>query len=464
MAPQTPPRSPSGDDPGRHANRAALHRLRVQLRRIQRISWRDLIVSIGPLVILGTLAIVLTLHFVRPAPPRTLTISAGPAGSLFATTAERYRKILARDGITLKVEASTGSLANLQRLLDPHSGVDVALVQGGVTAKGDTHDIDSLGSLFYEPLVVFYRGKQRLVHLSQLRGRRIGIGVEGSGTRFLAQALLKANDVTPDDGTTRFESIEGNAAVKALLDQSVGAIFLSGDSATFANMRELLHARGIRMFDFTQADAYVRRFRYLSKLTVPPGTFDLGANLPHQSMQMLAPTVELLARDDLHPALADLLIKAAREVGARGNVFQKPGEFPAPLQHSWPISSEAQRFYKNGEGLLYRYLPFWIASLLSRLWVILVPLIVVVVPAVQYAPTLYGWRIRNRIYRRYGELMALERAALEPLSAEQRELLMQRLDEVERAVIRLKTPGAFANQLYVLRQHISFVRAQLTRA
>lgn len=437
-------------------------RLLARIRDIPRLSWSERLISFGPALVLISLLVWLAFRLMQP-PPHTLTISSGPPGSIFYTTAEKYRPILAQNGITLKVLPSEGSLQNLERLNDPHSGVDIALVQSGVTIQQDKSDIVSLGSLFYEPLAIFYRNREPLTELSQLHGRDLGIGTEGSGTHTLALALLQANGIMPG-GSTHLENIEGNAAMEALLQGRVGAIFLSGDSATPASFRTLLRAPGIRMFNFTQADAYVRHFRYLSDLDIPAGTFDLGENLPPQPMHLLAPAVELLARSNLHPALVDLLIEAAQKVNGRATLLQKWGEFPAPLRHAWPIDSEAQRFYKSGKTFFYRYLPFGLASLLNRTLLILVPLLVILIPAVQFAPAIYRWLMKNRLYRRYARLMALERAALAPLTPPQRDRLMLQLDAIERDLIALKMPGAYAYDLYLLRQTVNFVRAQLSRA
>jgi hypothetical protein len=208
----------------------------------------------------------------------------------------------------------------------------------------------------------------------------------------------------------------------------------------------------------------VRRVRYLSKLDLPPGSFDLGDNLPPASISMLAPTVELVAHTDLHPALSDLLLSAAREVNGRATLLQAAGEFPSPSHHEFPISDDATRYYKSGKSFAYRFLPFWLASLLDRALAVLVPIIVLLVPGMQVVPSLYGWRINSRIYRRYGELMALERAVLGPLSQEERAALIGRLDEIEKSVISVKMPGAYANQIFVLREHIQFVREHLSKA
>jgi TRAP-type uncharacterized transport system substrate-binding protein len=432
--------------------------------KITAVSWRDLAETLGPVLLLSAAAILVALHFVRPAPPHTLTMSSGPKGSTFESTAQQYQKILARSGIELKLLNSAGSLENLNRLCDAGSGVDIGLVQAGIPACADNNDVVSLGSVFYEPLTIFYRSPKPLQRLSELRSKRIAIGAEGSGTRALALALLKANEIEPQ-GATELLSLEGQAATDALLHRQVEAVFLTGDSASPVFIREMLHAGGIRLFDSSQAEAYVRRFPYLNRLVLPSGAFDLGEDLPRSYINMLAPTVELLAHSDLHPALSDLLIEAAYQVHGHASLLQSAGQFPSPATHEFPLSTEAARYYKSGnKSFAYRYLPFWLASLVDRALVVLVPILVVVIPGVRFLPQLYSWRINSRIHRRYGELMALERESLGELSEERRAALLDRLGEIEKSVITRKMPGSHAEQLYVLRQHIGFVREQLTRS
>jgi len=315
--------------------------------------------------------------------------------------------------------------------------------------------------MFYQPLLNFYRSPEPLQRLSELSSKRITIGPEGSGTRYLALALLKANEIEPQ-GSTLLSDLEGEAARAALLHRQVDAIFLTGDSASPATIREMLHTDGIRLFDFPQANAYVRRFSYLSKLTVPAGTFDLGENLPPADISLLAPTVELVAHSNLHPALCDLLIEAATQVHGRASPLQSAGQFPNPSVHTFPISAEAARYYKSGDrSFIYRYLPFWLASLLSRLLIVIVPLFVIIVPSLRYVPLLYRWRIDSRIHHRYGELMELERQALGTLSDDRRAELLKQLEAIEQSVISRRMPGSHAEQVYVLREHIDFVRKKL---
>ncbi|MBI4290910.1 MAG: ABC transporter substrate-binding protein [Betaproteobacteria bacterium] len=440
------------------ASARPLRRFRID---IARISWRDLAVTLGPFLLVSVLAFWIAYRFVRPAPPDTITMTSGPEGSTFRNSAERYRRILARNGVKLEILPSEGSLENLRRLSDPDAKVDVGFVQAGLANLAEADELMSLGSVSYQPLSIFYRSPKPLGRLSELRGKRIAIGPEGSGTRVLAQTLLKANGIEAP-GPTKLLDLGGKAAVQAILRNQADAVFLMGDSAAPASTRELLRTRGIRLFDFTQGDAYVRRFRYLAKIELPPGSLDLGRNTPARPLTMVAPNVELLARSDLHPALSDMLIEAAREVHGRATLLQKAREFPAPLEHEYRISDDAARYYRSGKGFTYNYLPFWLASLVDRILVMLVPIVVLLIPGVRLLPFLYRWRISSRIYRRYGVLMALERAALAQPTAEEREQLLKRLDEIEKSVIASKLPGSFADQVYVLRHHINFVRAQIS--
>ncbi len=428
--------------------------------RIPRISWRDLAITLGPFLLLLAAGFWFTYHFVRPAPPDTIVMTSGRPGSMFQATAQRYRDILARQGIELQILASEGSLQNLERLGDPRFRADVGFVQGGLARLGEPGKVFSLGRMFYAPVAVFYRSSRPITRLSELSGKSLAIGREGSGTRAISETLLKANGIEHGKRTTLVD-LEGDDAANALVRGSVDAAILTGDSASGANMVRLIRTPGIRVFDFVQADAYVRRFPYLSKLELPPGSLDLGRNEPAHTLNLVAPTVELLARPDLHPALSDLLIEAAREVHGRATLIQKAGEFPAPLEHEYRLSDDARRYYQSGKSFWYRHLPFWLASLLDRTIILLLPILVLLLPGLKIVPTLYTWRVRQRIYGRYGELMAIEREAFEQTTPEQRAGLLRRLDEFEARVIQLKLPGWWADELYVLRNHIAFVRRRL---
>lgn len=430
------------------------------LARFVAVSWRDLALSIGPTVLLAGAAVWLAVRLIQPAPPSTLVISAGPPGSTYWNAAQKYKAILAKNGVTLDVESSEGSAQNLARLANPDAPVDVGFVQSGIGPKERDEQLVSLGSIGYVPLAIMYRGPI-VARLSDFKGKRLALGAEGSGARELSLALLKMNGIVPG-GPTELLPIAGEDAATALLDGKIDAAFLSGDSTQIPVMAKLFRAPGVHVYSFTQAEAYARRFPYLTAITLPMGVYDLGQNLPPADIHTVAPTIELVARDSLHPALSDLLIEAAREVHGHATILQHAGEFPSPVTRGFTLSDDAARYYKSGKTFLYRRLPFWVASLVDRLLVVIVPLIVVLIPGLRLVPSLYGWRVRSRIYRWYGALIALERSALGEHTAEERVKLLDELDDIEEAVNRMKMPLAYAGQFYVLREHIGFVRERLT--
>jgi TRAP-type uncharacterized transport system substrate-binding protein len=428
---------------------------------VVRISWPDFIVTVGPLLLVIVLGLGIAIAFVKPAVPHILSITAGARGSAFYQTAEEYRDILARDGVKLEILPSHGAEENLNRLRTPTFHVDVGFVQSGLADELETEGLVSLGSTYYEPIWVFYRGAKPVEGLRQLRGRRIAIGAEGGGTKVLALRLLKANGIDANSAVLR--EIGNEDAVQALRAGTVDAAFLLGNSSA-PIVRELLQTPRISIVNFSQADAYTRIFPYLYKLVLPKGTLDLSKNLPAQDITLIGATAELIAREDLHSALSDLLIEAAKEVHGGPGLFRHRGEFPDPREHDFAISDDAQRYYKSGQRFLHRHLPFWLANIIDRALVLLVPIVALVIPGLRLAPAFYRWRVRSRLYRWYGALMAVEADMLGEPTAQQREELLKRIDVIEVTVNKSKMPVFIADQVYGLRAHIGFVRDRLTAA
>lgn len=414
------------------------------------------------IVFLATLAVVglTAFWFFHSAPPRTLVITAGQPGTKFETNAMQYRDILAKQGVRLRILTSEGSRENLKRLEDKSFRVDVGFVQGGMTNKVDTMKLVSLGSISYQPLIIFYRSPQPLHLLTQLKGKKLAVGAHGSGTRSMAMMLFRMNGM--ETNGPNLLDYEAEDAAKALLNGSVDAVFLMGDSASPAVMKQLAATDDIQLFSFSQADAYARKITFLNRLQIPMGAFDFGRNIPSNDVYLIGPTVEILARPNLHPALCDLLLEAAQEVHGDASLLQKKKEFPAPIPQDYPISEEALRFYKSGRTFLYNHVrPFWLASLVNRVLVAFVPLLVILLPALKLIPAAFKWRIRMLLYRRYRALLALERELRPQMSAARREELNTRLDHIESSLGRIKVPASFGDQFYGLRGHIDFVRSRL---
>jgi NMT1-like family len=432
--------------------------IRRPVQRLVAISWRDMLLVLLPVLMLTLVLGWLAVKLIRPAPPDTVVILSGPEDSGFHNTAKRYAKIIGAHGIQVKVVVTEGSEENLQRLLDKKQVADVGLVQTGVVDAEEAVGLMSLGTMYVQPFLVFYRGRNTLDRLTQLKGKRIAIGPDGSGTRLLSLKMLEENEMSASNA--RLLDLDGDDAIEALLKKKVDAIFLTGEQVRGRRIRELMRVPGIKLMNLRQANGYLRRLRYLSRLEAPEGSFDLGLNLPPKDTALVGTPVELIAREGLHPAISDVLIAAAREVHGKPGMYRKAGEFPAPTEHEIPIGEEAQRYYTSGSPFLYKRLPFWLASLVDRVLLVVVPLLIVVVPLSRLIAPLYRWRVRSRIYRWYGRLMKIERDMRDELTQIQRADIGHQLAEIEVSVNSLQPPLAFADQLYVLREHIALVRAQ----
>jgi len=429
------------------------------------LSLRDLLATAWWIVLITAIGFIVAFQYVKPAPPSHLVISAGGKSGAYEQFARRYAAILARNGITLEVRASSGSLENLERL--EKGEVDVAFIQGGVTLPKEDEEeglfaeapVQSLGSVFYEPVWVFYRGSERLTRLTQLKGKRLAIGEEGSGVRQLARQLLAANDLEKD---AQLLPLAGLKAAEELQQGRIDAAFvIAAQEAPVVQV--LLRSPGVRVMSFTQAEAYQRRFPFLNRLIMPEGVADLVRNFPPSDIELLAPTANLAVRGDLHPALQGLLLQAAAEVHGQSGFFQKAGEFPAYKDRFLPLSPEAARYYKSGPPFLERFLPFWLATLMDRLVVLLVPLFALLIPLLKVAPAVYAWRVKSKVFRCYGELKFLENDIKQDAGAERLAEYHQRLETIEDEASALPVPLAFTDLIYTLREHINLVRRTLVK-
>jgi TRAP-type uncharacterized transport system substrate-binding protein len=428
--------------------------------RLNAFFGRGLVLSMTLVLAAALLILGIAFGFFDTAAPSSLTITSGPAGSNFQRTAERYQKILAKSGVTLNVLPSEGSRDNLARLADPKAKVDVGFVLGGEADAATADKLMSLGSISHQPLMIFYRGPPKQL-LSAFKGLRLDIGPVGSGSHTLARTLLAANGIKADDGTVYVDTAADDT-VLALAEGRIDAFFAMSESTPSALIRQLLRRPDVHLFNVAQADGYTRRIPYLNKLLLPKGAIDLGEDLPAEDTQLIGPTVELIARENLHPALSDLLLEAAREVHGRPGLYRKRGEFPAPLEHEFRISPDATRYYTSGKSFLYRTFPFWAASLITRSVAVLLPVILLLIPAIRIVPALYRWHMTSRIYRWYGALQRLERDALrQSIDAERREELLRHLEVIERAVVKIEVPPAYGDLFYGLRGHIASVRESL---
>jgi TRAP transporter TAXI family solute receptor len=428
--------------------------------KVDRHASKDGAFIILPVVLLIVAAFWFAARYVRPAPPDTFVLSTGAEGGAYHLFGQRYRDILARDDVHVELRASAGSVENLERLADPSAGVEAAFVQSGVATPEVAADLVSLGSVYYEPLWIFYRSPKEITLLNDMLGRRIAIGPEGSGTRALALQLLRA--VGADSATAELEPLGGGAAADALMQGRIDAVFFVA-SPQAPVVQRLIKAEGVRLLSLANAEAFTRRFPFLSMLTLPRGVVDLAAQLPIRDVTLLAATANIVVREDFHPALISLLLHAADEIHSASGVLQRHREFPAGRETEFALSDEARRYFKTGPPFLRRYLPFWLANPVERMLVMLVPLFVVLLPAIKILPALIQWRARSRVFRWYGEIKFLEEELLHHPDSARASKMLARLDEIERGVDRTSVPRAYADYSYNLRMHIDMVRNRITR-
>lgn len=427
------------------------------------LSLRDLFATAWWVILIAGIGFAIAYQFVEPAPPKHIIITTGSESGAYYQFANRYAAILAKNGITLEVKASAGSLENIERLKADEA--QIGFVQGGVVPPKEDPDAEddsgllSLGSLFYEPVWVFYRGDKKFDRLTDLRGKRIAIGQEGSGVRQLAQQLLVANEIPLGKNLA---PVAGLKAAEELQQGRIDAAFIiAAESAPVVQV--LLRTPGVRVMSFAQANAYQRRFPFLTRLTLPQGVADLVRDFPPEDVKVLAPTANLIIRDDLHPALQALLLQALSDVHGKSGFFQDAGEFPSYKDQMLPLSPDAARYFKSGAPFLQRYLPFWLAVLIDRLIVLLVPIVALLIPLLKIAPAIYTWRVRSKIFRCYGELKFLEDDLKHHFEAARLDEYRSRLDTLEDEASQLHVPLGFTDLVYTLREHVNLVRQALQK-
>jgi TRAP-type uncharacterized transport system substrate-binding protein len=409
--------------------------------------------------VLILLALAATITWLGPLPPRVVVMSTGSPGSDYDVFAQRYREILARSGIELKLLPSAGAAENIERLDDPHSGVMVGFANGGLTDSARSPALQSLGALYYEPFWLFRRaGSMAAGRDLDLHGKKISIGPVGSGTRVFAIRFLGMNGI--DAQGADILSLPPQRAAEALLhgEIDVAAMIAAWDTQA---VHDLLGSSEVDLVSFPRADAYVALLPFLTKLVLPTGVGNLATNRPPEDVSLLAPKASLLVRDDLHPAIQTLLLEAASQIHSGSGIFQKAGQFPAAEPGDVPLSRSAREYYRSGTPFLQRYLPFWLAVFASRLLVLLIPIVGVAYPLLRLAPALYGWSMRRRIFQLYGELKYIE-SDIDSGRPGARAEAAARLQRLEERADRLRLPNAFAHFIYQLRAHIALVRGRLS--
>jgi TRAP-type uncharacterized transport system substrate-binding protein len=421
--------------------------------------WRTVLLAVlAALLVLG--AIAWAVFVVGHAlPPRHVIMTTGPEGGAYRELGQKYREILAREGVRLVLQPSLGNVENLQRLKDKKSKVSVGFVSGGLTSETDSPGIVSLGTIAYYPLWIFCRGTEEINRLQELKGKKVSIGPEGGGTRPLVLELLRDNQM--ENAITPLALSPGPSGDALLAGEIDCACMLTTAEAPV--VKKLLADERVSLVNFSRADAYVARFPYLRKVVVPQGIGDLAKDIPSRSVTLVASTASLLVREDLHPAIQFLLLQAADEIHSPGGMLKRPDQFPAPEPVDVPLSDEARPFYKSGGSFLQRHLPFWLWVFTSRLLLLLVPILGILYPLTQAIPAVVDVFVNMRLNRIYKELRDIDARIDRDQSADEFAEDLDRLEKLDKKVRQIRVPMRNARTLYTLRHHLSLVKARCGR-
>lgn len=395
-------------------------------------------------------------------PPRRIVMATGPEGGTYYEVGKRYQAVLARDNVEVRLVATAGSVENVAALLDPHSEVSVGLVQGGmIDPRYGQSELLSLGTLFYEPFWWFRRRDVEVTGVPSLRGRKISIGPEGSGTQAISRLLLKKVGIVGDH-VTELLSLSSSVAREKLLSGQIDVAFMVAAWQS-PIIQQLLADNSIGIVGYPRADALVALNPFLNKLVLPRGAVDLARDQPPSDVTLIGTKASLIVRQDLHPALQYLLLQAAQEIHRAPSIFNKASEFPAPEGIDVPLSSEAQRFYRSGLPFLHDYLPFWMATLVAKLIILLIPIFGVVYPVLRLLPQLYDWILRSKVLRMQKQLRSWQaELATVANGGQEADEILARIDRLEEQAKLVRGRIAYTVQtksmLSDLQDHIHSVR------
>jgi TRAP transporter TAXI family solute receptor len=404
--------------------------------------------------------------FARPGLPSEVVMSTGGSGGAYEAFGKKYAAALAEEGVTLTLKSSNGAVENLARLTDDNAGVDVALVQSGVADRENMQDsrLVSLGSMFYEPLWVFYHPgafAQPVTSIAQLAGKRIAVGAQGSGTRVLVADVLALHAISAQNAT--FAELSTQASVDQLHAGTVDAAFVVG-AVGAPLVQALFRDATLRVADLALAETYSRLKPNLSVVTLSAGVIDLPTMIPAAPVRTIAATSSLIVRDDLHPAVIFLLMKAAKKLHNPGGALSKTNEFPSiALQQDFPVAAEAERFAKEGVPFLYRYLPFKVANFASRAIIFLVPLLALLLPLTDWLPKLYGMRIKSRLFAHYREMKRIDEQVRNAKTRDELDVAERELDALDAAVGQMAIPNGYSNDQFGIRDDLDLVRTRVQR-
>ena len=426
-----------------------------------RESRREVVKTVGPAILITLFGFLIAFFFVEPPPPRELVIAAGPSGGNYYAAAQRYARLFEENGVTLKIRETAGSVENYELLLNDDS-VRLAIVQGGTAPKdAEIERLESLSTLYLEPMWVFFRSGQSIKRLGDLKGKRIAVGESGSGTQVLAEMLLDTNGVRDRQEETSFVKKNGNTAIQMLREGDLDVAFfvLSAESPV---VHDLLSDDRLQLLSFDRSHAYAQRYPFLKSVVLARGVADLQRDLPRSDVTLIAPVANLVATHDLHDAFIPLLIEAATTAHDAGGLVTQSGQYPSLDGVEFEPNPVARHYLNFGPSFFQKHLGFWIASLIDRAKIMLVPFVILLIPLAKLAPPVYRWRIRSRIYRWYALLREIDQSLRS--GDDKIRKFEKKLNGIERELDEVAVPLSYMEEFYHLRLHIDLVKRRLDAA
>ena len=420
----------------------------------------------NPYALLAILALLIVFVFgvlwtLIPAPPKSIAIATGFQDGLYYRFGERMQSALKKEGVDLQVLKTGGTLDNLALLADPKSGVDLAMIQGGVADVSQFPYFVSIAGMFYEPVWVFFRESSfkgdpdGLTLLTQLKGKRVSIGNAGSGTNSIAKLLLDTSGIKPTD--LKMEELTPQEGASKLATGNLDAVFVVA-AAEASLLKSFINLPGVQLMNFVQADAYTRVLPFLTKVDVARGLMSIENDFPGLNRQMIAATATLVSRETISPAIVSLLLENAQDVLKSYSRLQKPGEFPSINGLDFPLQMDSEIYLKDGPSFLHRHLPFWTAVWVGRFARVVIPILAILIPLIAYIPALRDLSLRIRLSRIYAELKVLESTAADPGA---RDTSRQALADIQMRVNAMKVSSLESKELYDLKGHVNMVRQRL---
>jgi NMT1-like family len=408
--------------------------------------------------------------YMDPPPPSHFAMATGAPGGSQYELGQKYASFFEEKGIKIHLVPTTGAVENLSLLTDGSRKVQAGFIQAGTVEPDilEAKGVVSLGAIDYTPIWFFYRGPYRKeIDLEALNGRlknfpnsKISIGTPGNGTFLQTTRLLEAAGVNTKD--PQFVHLSGQKSVDAILKGEIDGAFIA-DLHSAKNVMKLINEPSIHFSSFKWGAGFARVLPYLQILSLPAGGVSVAQKIPPENVDLLVTTTHLVVDENLHPAIQYLFIAAAKEINGKPSFFAHRGEFPSFKNSGLPESPVFQRYEQNGQPWLMNYFSFWLAELINRLAVIVLPFLVIAYPILSSLPKLRAERIHKKINGIYGALKDYEFALSKDYDPERISEYLIKLDHLEYRALKLKVPKSMSTDYYALRTNINYVRDCLNR-